>query len=162
MTPALRLLRSVFAVLLLFAVFPATIGVAAGPSEKTRQRIDSLLRHRLKPDPLPVDLPNPFLVIRGSVGFARADAPEKEDGERKKTAGENAEVLARHAAELKIGGVVWLKDQVLQIFINDLLLKVGDFITLDRNDATIRIQVVGIQPGLLILRLDEAVHTVRF
>ena len=162
MMPVLRSLRSVFAVLLLSAAALAAVGTAAGPSEKTRQQIDSLLRHRLKPDPLPVDLPNPFLVIRGSVGFARTDGPGEEDGERKKSAGNSAEVLARHAAELKIGGVVWLKDQVLQIFINELLLKEGDFITLDRNNATIRIQVARIQPGRLILRLDDAEHTVRF
>src|SRR5437868_1296145 len=38
----------------------------AAPSPIIQQRIDALLKHRLKPEPLPTDPPNPFQVTSGS------------------------------------------------------------------------------------------------
>lgn len=36
-------------------------------SQHIKERIDSLFKRRQKPEPLPVILPNPFLVIGGAI-----------------------------------------------------------------------------------------------
>jgi hypothetical protein len=159
---------------------PAAAPTTAKPptqSERLRQRIDALLKSRLKPEPLPVILPNPFSVVTGGKNNLHADGSEQEspaegEAETAPTAtgarlaeelpvGSSTEALARGVAKLRIGGVVQLKGQ-MQIIINDSPRKEGDIIVLDRNNAMTYLQIVHIQPGMLTLRLNEATQTIRF
>ena len=146
-------------------------------SERLQQRIDALLKHRQKPEALPVILPNPFEVVSGGATGRRgegteAEMPAAEDADSTAKAaaetpadapppGSNAEALARCAARLRIGGMVTLKGQ-LQIIVNDFPRKEGDVIVLDRNNAMTYLQVVHVAPGELTLRLNEATQTIRF
>ena len=157
------------------AIPPAAPPKPPTQSERLRQRIDALLKHRLKPDALPVILPNPFEVVTGGATSRRADgsdpdSPDAADAAAKAAGaklaedlppGSSTEALARCAAKLKIGGMVTLKGQ-LQIIINDSPRKEGDVIVLDRNNAMTYLQIVRIGPGQLTLRLNEATQTIRF
>ena len=46
---------------------------ATAPSPSIQSRIDALLKQRLKPEPLPVNPPNPFQLVSGA---RRESAPE--------------------------------------------------------------------------------------
>lgn len=168
------------AMLSLFAVLLAVAGAAPAPapapaapsktvsqSERLRQRIDNLLKHRLKPEPLPVALANPFnssgLGANGRHGDDdEADVPvvagAKPVEEHKLT---NAEALASCIPKLRISGMVKIKDQ-LHIVVNDVPRKEGDTIVLDRNNPMTYLLVVKIAPGALTLRLNDATQTVKF
>ncbi|HEY4301007.1 MAG TPA: hypothetical protein VGM73_09050 [Candidatus Didemnitutus sp.] len=150
----------------------ASVLVAAAPAAKPadvalrlRQRIDTLLLRRNKPDALPVKLPNPFAVVTG--GVMRSDDSDDDtpvDGVKTPEAAPvdtNAEALARNIAKLRFGGMVTVKG-VLQIVINDVPRKDGDVIVLDRNNAMTYLQVVHIGKNELTLRLNDATQTIRF
>jgi hypothetical protein len=161
------------AVLLLSALAapaPAPVAKPAGESERLKERIDALLKHRLKPDPLPIILPNPFAMVSGNANLHHPDgsAPENNPNTPRVTglaeelpAGSSSEALARGVAKLRIGGTVTLKGQ-LQIIINDSPRKEGDIIVLDRKNAMTYLQIVRIANGTLTLRLNEATQTIRY
>jgi hypothetical protein len=139
----------------------ASTGRTDAQTERTQQRIDALLKHRLKPDPLPVTLPNPFQVVSGTAS-RKADGSEAEaaptEGGTESPANSatvqpveessvdtSKEALARYAAKLKIGGLVRLNGQP-QLIINDSPRKEGDFIIVEHKDAVTYVQIVRIAP----------------
>jgi hypothetical protein len=129
-------------------------------------RIDALLRPHLNPPPLPVSLPNPFLVVRGTAEFtessaaaptpeARAAGPLDESGPVTDT-----DMLARGVAQLKIGGTMQIND-VTQVMINRTTYKEGDFLTLETKPTPIHVQLVRLTREELTLRYNEATQAVR-
>lgn len=147
----------------------------ADESALIRQRIDTLLKRRQKPEPLPVDPPNPFSLT--AVGTANPVPPrdtpptivatESSAAVGAGTPGQEAEtsnpteLLARFASRLHITGVIRLKDQV-HIIINDSPWKEGDYLIVNQGARILRLQVARIQPGQLTLRLEEAELVLRF
>jgi len=153
---------------------PGAATKAPTTSDRLKQRIEILLQHRMRPDALPVILPNPFEVVSGGAVAGRPDGPDPGATDNAEVAkaltgkladelppGSSSEALARCVAKLRIGGTVTLKGQ-LQIIINDYPRKEGDTVVLDRNNAMTYLQVVKVAPGALTLRLNEATQTIRF
>jgi hypothetical protein len=167
-------LRVILALLgLLAGLLPAvSSGAAANDSALIRQRIDALLKRRLKPEPLPVDPPNPFAPVTGTMGNVAparetapanagptappGDKPEEETGSATTT-----ELLARVASRLRITGVIRAKNQ-LNIIINDNPWKEGDYLIVNQGARIIRLQVIRIQSGQLTLRLEDAELVLKF
>lgn len=161
-----------FAAGLLLAAAPAVAASApAGPAlkkavdrfDRTKARIDALLRNRLQPEPLPASLPNPFLLTEAfsltEVSRTPGDPPDhgaEPAGPETKTPveaappGSDAELLAFYATTLKISGTVQVNGR-LQLVINQSSYKEGDLILLHKKDATIYLKVVRIAPGELTL-----------
>ena len=148
------------------------LAVTAAGNEKgsavLREQIDSLLKRRRRPEPLPLDPPNPFVLLAPIAGGLTRPAtpsdrmvPVESTLRSEPTATETAEALARFASRLRIGGMIRIKDQV-QIIINDVACREGDYITVERAPRMIRLQVLRILPGQLTLRLDEAELVLRF
>jgi hypothetical protein len=148
---------------------------AALQSQHIKETIDALFKHRLKPEPLPVTLPNPFVVISGVISAKRADGSESDpaatadgeahDGTSATRTGDNppasdAEALARHIASLKIGGALQLNGQ-LQLIINQAPRKEGDLIFLDNKNAVTYLRLIRLTPTELTLGFNEAVQTIR-
>ena len=151
---------------------------AALRSQHIKERIDSLFKHRLKPEPLPVILPNPFLVIGGVMDTGRIEegesSPRVEPGENvpdrattpeaatpeEAPVSDEASVLARHILSLKIGGTVQLNGQ-LRIIINQAPRKEGDLIFMDKKDSVTYLKVIRVTPFELTLGFNEAVQTIR-
>lgn len=162
----------------LFAAEAARVGM--DDSAVIRQRIDALLKRRQKPEPLPVDPPNPFVQVSGGTAAVTAAAPgpgrepavsgfspattvpppatrtDEEAGSASTT-----ELLARVASRLRITGAIRLKDQ-LHVIINDNPWKEGDTLVINQGARIIRLQVLRIQPGQLTLRLEEAELVLKF
>jgi hypothetical protein len=146
-------------------VAATTAGRTAAQVERTQQRIDNLLKLRLKPEPLPVTLPNPFQVVGGTA--TRTDAEENAESPTVTPPAEdtapdsNADALARYAAKLKIGGLIRINGQP-QLIINDAPRKEGDFIIVEHKESVTYLQIMKILPGALTIRLNEATLTVKF
>ncbi len=183
----MKSIRSVFAVgcagLVLAAGFlpPRARGAAASPV--LRAQIDALLKARQWPEPLPIDPPSPFVVINDSGRNLLAAAPGRSpaptsasrSGDEPRPADfirtpapaadavqlTAAEILGNTAGRLKLGGVMQLKDQ-MQIVVNDLPRREGDFVTVLWNNATYALRIIRVQPGLLVLRYEGAEMTLRF
>lgn len=148
---------------------------AALQSQHLKESIDALFKHRLKPDPLPVILPNPFLVVSGSINSRRADGSETDptteggpEGHASASAtkpgaetppGSDAEALARYVASLKIGGTLRINGQ-LQLIINQSPRKEGDLIFLDNKNAVTFLRIIRLTPVELVLGFNDAVQTV--
>src|SRR5262249_14769429 len=92
---------------------PAPAAAAPTPSATIQQRIDALLKRRLRPEPLPVNLPNPFQMSGGIVREGAAEELAARAGEQDGAALANAinqgkinanpiEVLTSVSARLKI------------------------------------------------------------
>lgn len=148
----------------------------AKPALTLQQRIDALLKHRTRPEPLPVDPPNPFVVVsRGLRDTAAADGKSSVAVENLASApkagapaaapeflaASSAEVLAACAVRLKIGGMIRLRDQI-QLVINDVPRKEGDFIAAVWNNSIVQLRLVRLVPGQLVLRFEEAEVTLKF
>jgi hypothetical protein len=145
----------------------AEASAAPRPSVPLVSRIDALLRPHLKPTPLPVSLPNPFIVVRGSAELSETPGPKAvpEPGVSAAPAVEDAlltdgEILARCMAQLKIGGTMQLND-VTQLMINRNTYKEGDYLTLEGRSAPIHVQIVRLSREELTLRYNEVTQTVR-
>jgi hypothetical protein len=149
---------------------------AAAPAATLAQQIDALLKHRLRPEPLPLELPNPFVVTGGGIrdvvteGARARPAAAVEGGAARDLAANpdqeavppsHADVLAACAGRLKIGGIIRMKDQV-QIVINDAPRKEGDFITMPWNGGAVHLRIVRLQPEQLTLRYQDAELTLRY
>jgi len=126
--------------------------------ERTQQRIDALLKLRMKPEPLPVTLPNPFQVVSGSATRSEGDAPVVPAETPVDT---SADALARYVAKLQIGGLIRISGQP-QLFINDAPRKEGDFLIVEQKDAVIYLQIMKITSSTVTFRLNEATLTVKF
>jgi hypothetical protein len=154
--------------------------VAAGdtpPSPKIQHRIDALLKHRLKPEALPINPPNPFQVTVGakregpddlvskpatSNESATLSLPAAGEVQPKDVANASpAEVLIACASRLKLGGIIMLKEQ-LQIVVNGSPRKEGDVVAADWNNTIVYLRIVRLLPGQLVLRYREAETTVKF
>ncbi len=124
--------------------------------QRTKSRIDALLSPRLKPEPLPETVPNPFQL---------AELPPATNGDSKpveKTpVSSDEEMLLYYGASLKISGMVRINDQV-HLVINQAPYKTGDTLSLKTKDGTVKLHVLGISPGELSLGLNDAVQIVRF
>jgi hypothetical protein len=129
-------------------------------------RIDALLRPHLNPPPLPVTLPNPFLVVRGTAEFTESSgAASAQDARAPMSMDESgpatdADMLARGVAQLKIGGTMQIND-VTQVMINRTTYKEGDFLTLETKPTPIHVQLVRLTREELTLRYNEATQAVR-
>jgi hypothetical protein len=155
----------------LAAISVVSYAAVPTPSPTFQQRIDALLKQRLRPEPLPIDPPNPFQLITGGVrdvslegaAVKPATKPSSEpngDQVAAYTSGDvggasSAEVLAGCVARLKIGGMIRIRDQI-QIVVNDIPRKEGDVIVVDWNKSSIHLRVVNIQPSQLTLRYGDA------
>jgi hypothetical protein len=166
--------RLPFSVLLAAGLFPAAALLRAAdpfavePAGKNRltERIDALLRPHLKPAPLPVVLPNPFVVVRGTADLTDVHdpaagtayiAPPADDS----PPATDAEMLARCVARLKIGGTMQVSD-VTQLTINQELYKEGDYVALEgKGGALLYVRITRLTPGELTFRYKEATQLVR-
>jgi len=127
---------------------------------RTKAHIEALLKHRLNPEPLPANLPNPF---QAPGGTAVVDAPRSgpPGNDPPPPVNSDSETLVRLAAALKITGRVKLNDQV-HLIINQATYKEGDRIPIYGKSDVTYLQVIRIAPGELTLGLNEAMETVRF
>jgi hypothetical protein len=164
---------SILVILVGTSLAAAAVAPAPTPAESAavRERIDALLKRRLTPSPLPVDPPNPFVLV-SAPGVAAAETPGAASG--KSGAPEPAPLvdddddpisgtaaLARYASRLRIAGLIRIKDQV-HIIINDSAWREGDLLIVERNPRLVQLQVARIQPGQLTLRLGDAEMVLRF
>lgn len=145
------------------------------PNPELQQRIDALLKRRLKPEALPVNPPNPFQP----GGTARREAPADESPAKPPVTEDAAnpvtapapspaeiaanpmEVLISCATKLKLGGILVLKDQI-QIVVNGVPRREGDVIAADWNNQMIFIRITRLLPGQMILRYADSEVTVKF
>jgi hypothetical protein len=163
---------------LVAAMVAGSVIAAEQPSAALQQRIDALLKHRLKPDALPINPPNPFQM----TGVAKRESTSSEDASaraalredaaalvngvaenqsKELAASQQSEVLISCATHLKLGGVIILKDQ-LQIVVNGVPRKEGDAIVADWNNTMVQLKIVRLLPGQMVLRYGEAEATVKF
>ena len=159
------------AVLALFAVAfgPSSAHAAAPASPKVQQRIDALLKRRLKPEALPVDLPNPFQVITGNGNlrdFSQDDSNSKGSddnggGASGAAVASNVDILSSAVARLKFGGIIVLKDQS-KIVINGVSRKEGDMLPADWNNTVVYLKIGRLRPGEVILQYGDASATLKF
>jgi hypothetical protein len=153
-----------------FAAVP--IQVAPAPITLTQQ-IDALLKRRLRPEPLPLDLPNPF-ALPGNGGGRRdaaiqalnepagaATNPPRTNPNEEARVATSAEVLAESAARLRFGGIMRVQGRV-QLVINDVPRKEGDTIVVPWNNTRISLQIVSILADQVVLRYNEADYMLRF
>lgn len=177
MKPLPSLLAAGYAGLVLAMACGGSSARGAAASPVLRAQIDAILKARQWPEPLPVDPPNPFVVVHdGTRGLlastSRTAAPAKPGDERIPAEGVRtatvetstasaAEILGNTAGRLKLGGLMQLKDQ-LQIVVNDVPRREGDSIMVTWNNATYALRVVRVQPGMLVLRYEGAEITLRF
>lgn len=170
MKSAPHLLGLLGCTLTLFAATPAKPTPAE--SAQIRQLVAALLQKRQRPEPLPAEPPNPFLlttVIPGGPGQGRElatagaepPAPLVSSAVADAEPAGTAELLARLASRLRIAGIIRLKDQV-NIIINDSPWKEGDYLIVNHAGRIVRLQVLRIQAGQLTLRLEEAELVLRF
>lgn len=149
----------------------------AGPSPAIVRQIDALLKHRLQPEPLPLDPPNPFVVTGGGIrdsvvegGRVRpslavenlpAGATANANPDREAVPANNADILAACAGKLRVGGMIRLKDQI-QIVIDNAARKEGDFLTVQWGGAPVHLRIVRILSDQFVLRYQDAELTLRF
>jgi hypothetical protein len=172
------MLRSLF--LFVGALILPAVGVAAEaattPSMRIQRQLDGLLKQRLRPEPLPLDLPSPFVfpgtaTREGGFTSAAMQTPLKVEtasaggtaalANREAVADNNADVLAVCAGRLHFGGAIRIKDQ-LQVVINQLARKEGDFIAVPWNGSPVYIRIVRLLPGQITLRLSDAEMTLNY
>jgi hypothetical protein len=159
----------------------ASPGVAAAPAATSgptiQERLDALLKHRIKPEPLPVDLPNPFLVLSGGIRESGAEAAKSRLAHGKEAAAgaaasdatapaaslppSNAEILSDCTTRLKIGGIIVVNGQA-QISINGILRKEGDLIAVEWNHSSVPVRLVRFVSGQVVFRYRDAEMTVKF
>lgn len=173
------------AALLVVAVGSSSARAASAPpapSAKVQQRIDTLLKRRLKPEALPIDVPNPFQVITGGPSLAREAPPETIT--MKNAAGEeipadpnapavaaapgastvvptSLEVLSTVLPRLKIGGVIALKDQ-LKVVVNGVPRREGEMIPADWNNTVIYLKIVRLLPTQIVFRYGDTEMPLKF
>lgn len=144
------------------------------PSTMTvQQRIDALLKRRLKAGALPVNLPNPFQFNTGALRSADDNAArltaeinavsEEEAARPAKNAPANDDlsIPTQATVQLKVGGIIVLKDR-LQVVVNGSPRKEGDSVAADWNNALIYLQIIRLSPGPMVLRYGEAEATLKF
>jgi hypothetical protein len=135
--------------------------------ERTKEHIDALLKNRLKPEPLPAVLPNPFQLAEAAPTNTSPTPGNEPTGHEAVVPveaappGSDAEFLALYAATLKISGTVLLNGR-LQLIINQSSYKEGDVIVLHNKETNIYLKIVHIVPGELTLGYNGVEQTVKF
>jgi hypothetical protein len=160
--------RSLFFIgLLAIVAAAATLPPSPIPPPSITEQLDRLLSRRLKPEALPLDLPNPFVMLakesRDSIitqPVATTEASPADATEAVRPVA-NVDVLADSISRMHFGGVIRMKDQV-QILINDAPRKEGDTFKMPWNNSQIVIRVQRISPGDVVLRYLDVEATVRF
>jgi hypothetical protein len=144
---------------------PAQTPPAPAKSVPLTARIDALLRPHLQPSALPVSLPNPFVVVRGSAELTEAAGPVTGPEPRVPPAATeeaspatDGELLAQATAQLKIGGTIYANN-VTQLMINRNTYKEGDFLTLDAKPVPLHVQIVRLTRDELTLRYNDVTQT---
>jgi hypothetical protein len=164
---AWKFLGRMIAVLGILASFHLEASTTAEPFGPIRQRIDALLKRRIQPEPLPVNLPNPF-QMNGSV--IRTSPPDPTAATEKGVSPpavipaaveDPIKVLRAVASRLKIGGVIVSADN-RHIVINGVSRMAGESIPAEWNNALISVQIVRLESTQLVLRYADAEFTVRF
>jgi hypothetical protein len=174
MTTAFRPSHWCATLVFISTIMAAPLASGANASTAIQRQIDALLKHRLKPEALPIDPPNPFVMPTGTRDLpgeisAKTTLPTASDsGAAAETSpspesalASNAEILVTCAGRLKIGGLMRLKDHT-QIVINDVPRREGDSIAAQWNNTTVSLRVMRVQTGVLVLRLGEAEVLVKF
>ena len=152
------------------------VATAAAPAkatehfDRTKERIDELLKRRINPDPLPAALPNPFQVTEEAVATSAVHAPP---GPEQTAApakvdppadylqpGSDEEILARFIPTLRISGTGQLNGRSYLI-INQTPYKEGDHITVSKTPLIV-FQIVHIASGELTLGYNETVQILKF
>ncbi len=127
---------------------------AATGFARTQARIDTLLKPRLNPTPLPDEMPNPFTL----PGAAPAPGPTQPVAP---AAADDTEILARLVAQLKVAGFVQVGD-VPRIIINQLSYKEGDILAIrEPADGVRYLRVKRIDPPYVTLELNGAEQTIK-
>jgi hypothetical protein len=131
---------------------------ASNYAARTKGRIDTLVNRRLKPEPLPDVLPNPF-QLSGVVTPTNPTTVPTSPVEPAPPSNDS-EALAHYAATLKIGGIVQLNGRV-QLVINQSPYREGDLVFVDNKNAVIYLQIIRLTPSELTLGLNQAVQTIK-
>jgi len=135
-----------------------TLKQAADRYALTQSHISLLLAQRLQPTPEHRDLFNPFeennpteLISPSNaesapVAPATIVPPAPDTGE--------AEILAHHAANLKISGVALINNR-LHLAINQILYKTGDMVPVGTKEEPLSLQILNITSDELTLGLNQ-------
>ena len=155
-----------FASAALLSVALAVSSFAAEPTPTIRQQIDALLRQRLRPEPLPTELPNPFqaptaMVRPRAVVTEPEKSAEEAEAQREAARPRDSDILADFASRLRIGGIIRLKDQVL-VVINDIPRKEGDYIPLPGPNSRATVVITRLMSDRMVLRYQDAELTISF
>lgn len=163
------------AVVLTLSVTAGVFAAAAPPAKKAEpapipiaQQIDALLKRRLRPEPLPLDLPNPF-ALPGSNGRREGQpalvepvtAPRVANPNEEARVATNADILAECASKLRIGGVMRVQGRA-QLVINDAPRREGDSLIVSWNNTKVSLLVVQILADQVVLRYNDADISLRF
>ncbi len=144
---------------------------ASGPtpenSAKMQQRIDLLLKRRLKLESLPVDPPNPFQVnMTGSITReparddnsprpARIDDIATASGAASPAGPSNIDILTSIVPRLKFGGIIVQKDTT-KVVINGVPRREGDMVPADWNNTVVYVKVLKLTNTDVVLRYNDA------
>jgi hypothetical protein len=146
------------------ALSAANAAEPAAASRPVQQRIDALLKRRLRPEPLPVNPPNPFQLSGGavrSITLEEISTLPAANQAKIPAAATNLEVLAGIVARLKVGGIIALKDQI-QVVVNGVPRREGDSITVEWNKVLVSVKLIRLLPGQIVLRYADAEITIKF
>jgi hypothetical protein len=158
--------------LLLTILFLAAAGVRAADEPPAKilplaERIQSLLGPHLRPTPLPVTLPNPFALTRGSVevvATAAAVTAAPTEPTAKPVDPDNPavdiETLARCILRLRIGGTIEVGG-ITQLVVNQAPYREGDLISVNDRGATVQLLLVQLNSSEITFRLRDATQVVR-
>jgi hypothetical protein len=121
---------------------------------RTDERIEVLVGRRLKPEPLPASMPNPFYrgVEPTELAAQAEPVPEAVPAAPDIT---DADTLARIAPTLRFSGYV-IRNQQPYVAINSIVCKVGDVVPIAGPEATLFIQVRAITPSQVTVGLNDA------
>lgn len=163
---SLRLLSLLSASLLLAAgLLDAATPTPMPGKGRLTDRIDALLRPRLQPAALPLVLPNPFTVVRGS---AEREDPATTSATSASTIATNVdstpltdtELLERAISRLRIGGIVEVGG-ITKIILNATPYREGEGLTFEDKGKTLYLQVLRLTPTDLTLGYNDASQVVR-
>jgi hypothetical protein len=140
---------------------------AADRFERTKARIDALLNHRLKPDPLPAKPANPFLFNGTGALFAVTNTgpanpttpPPLVPDTTPNAVMSDEQILAFCVSRIKIGGQV-MRGETALLLINSATYKDGDLIPVRANaEIVYYVKVVRISPGEVVFGYNEVFVT---
>ena len=139
-------------------------GAAPDRFERTKTRIDALLNHRLKPEPLPTKPANPFLFTGPGALFAvKNDGPTNPTPVVPDTAPNTVmsdeQILAFCVSRIRIGGQV-MRGERAHLLINSATYKDGDLIPVRANaEIVYYVKVVRISPGEVVFGYNDVFVT---